>query len=244
MKKWLVLFTILISTSSFSAELFRDCFKIHVKEAMEINRHRRDFYAEMSGGKTRSISNGHIFVEKLIYLWAAAYDRKDRVYYDDFEKSPFCSILMDMATTPELQTELEFPEKAYQEITKKEMKAFKKDLKESFNKKDMKAFEAKIDAFMSSEKMDNPYFHCLVRHYLESIMRTSMLIPAMKKLAAKKGLKDPEAVMRHFIAYQVGGLSLGNHFDKLAEPHQTNGLRLFCRDNPFIPKPDLSQFEQ
>lgn len=219
-----------------SGEASNNCFRTHLKDAIEINRERRDLYSKMSHGESLHLSNGLILIEKLLLIPAKKYDRFDQ-QYQPFFKSPFCEALIDMSETPAFQTELEYPLLPFKSIEGKKFKSFKKRLKDYAKVGDLKNIEMEVENFLNSSEMQNTYFYCMLRHYLESILRTTLLIPIMQEKAQAHQLEDPKEMMLSFIKLQIFGLSQGKNYDEMAVPLQEQGIRLFCNDVPHIPKP-------
>lgn len=212
------------------------CFRTHLKDAIEINRERRTAYSRLSDGESVALSNGLILIEKLLLIPARKYDRLDR-QYQEFFKSPFCEALIDMSETPAFQKEKDYPTKAFKEIDHKQFKKFRRNLKKLAKEENLLGIEKQVEQFMNSPEMQNTYFYCMLRHYLESILRTTLLIPIMQEKAKQHNLPDPKEMMLSFIRLQIYGLSQGKNYDEMAVPIQEQGIRLFCNDVPHIPKP-------
>jgi len=94
-----------------------------------------------------------------------------------------------------------------------------------------------------------PHYNCLLRHFLESIIRAADLVPRrlarvealeLKPLVKQELKTDTVEWSEDFIDLQIGVLKLANVLDERVSGLQAAGLPLFCQDLPYIPKAPIS----
>ena len=82
----------------------------------------------------------------------------------------------------------------------------------------------------------SPRYHCLVRHFLNSILRAANLAPLHEDEAKARGLSASTTDLSwSFIEIQLFGLDELEKIDELAASIQAQGVPILCQDVPPIP---------
>ena len=80
-------------------------------------------------------------------------------------------------------------------------------------------------------------YNCLLRHFVESINRTSALAPIYIIAAKEAGMKSPKKLLWKYVKFQIFGLTWGNLIDNKARHLQAAGVPILCQDVPAIHTP-------
>jgi hypothetical protein len=99
------------------------------------------------------------------------------------------------------------------------------------NYEDLSLYITKILA----EFEEFPKHHCMVRHILESIRRSSNLLVKHVELAKEKKVRSPEAFCRYLLFTQIMITSPSTRYDVIAHPFQRDGIPILYQDVPYIP---------
>ncbi|MBK22558.1 MAG: hypothetical protein CME70_01020 [Halobacteriovorax sp.] len=234
MKLYLTLFLALISFQSLGEELNR-CFYDHVKDAIELNRERRGAYSKETNGASEKISRYLIIWEKLILLKANKYDRKSSQFQN--LGIPFmCEDFIDMRETPEIITRTAQIPRGYLNIYKPKTKIIKKNLKASL-KIGYKPFKISIVRELEKLKFNKSY-DCLLRHLLESLLRTADLAPRYIAVAPQGKKQELDKLIKKYLRLQIFGISQAVFIDKKARSLQAEGVPILCNDVPHVPLSD------
>lgn len=237
----LVLFFTLASSSVFAQSMIGQerCFATHIKEAIEINKERREKYRHLYGDGPAKVMSRLIMFEKLILISANWYDLRARKYHRH-DIPILCHDLVPMDLTPEFSftkvpAAIKLPEIDFQKL-KKELK---KNLKRS-NPNLEKADRLLVDAL--NVLKEEPRAFCLSRHFLESMLRAVRLIPHYEKHFSKLNMNDdleinirPERLSLGFLNTHLIGFGEMERIDRKAFIYQRQGIPLLCQDVPHIP---------
>ena len=226
--KFVAFFTLFLTTSqmSFAGENLH-CFKQHLVDAIKINNIRKPLYSKLTNGKSKSISNNLVALEKLLLLPSKYFDKKAILFQEN--QIPFlCTDLISMDLTPPFSSEINPPDYSPEEI-KLNIEEFKKLL----NKKEYSTLESML-LIQLKEVEKIPHFYCLTRHLLESIIRTIRLMPIYIETAENKGIKSPEKLISQYLELHLIGLNIFKKLDVKAIPIQKMGVPILCQDVPPI----------
>jgi len=234
MKLYLTLFLALLSFQSLGEELNR-CFYDHVKDAIELNRERREAYSRETDGASEKISKYLIIWEKLILLKANKYDRNSS-QFQNLGIPLMCEDFIDMSETPRLMTRTAQIPKGYLNKYKPRTKKIKKDLKTAL-KLGYQPFKMVITNKIEQLKFNKSY-DCLLRHLLESLLRTADLAPRYIAVAPKHKKQDLDKLIKKYLRLQIFGISQAVFIDKKARSLQAEGVPILCNDVPHVPLSD------
>ena len=213
------------------------CITHHIKEAMEINKERRERYSALTKGKSRTLSNFLIASEKLSLI---------PVKMQELKALPFnmkgidilCKEVISMEKTPPFKSKVSlknFPKT--EKFRRRGVGKLVKDLYGAYKKRDFKMASILLRKEMKGlEKF--PGMYCMHRHVIESMLRASNYGPIHQKKARSLDLdaKEVGEVSWNFILSQIITFPLAYQIDKMAFPFQQKGIPIICQDVPYIPE--------
>jgi hypothetical protein len=213
------------------------CFERHLTDAIELNTQREPIYSALSGGESVRLSQELIRFEKIALIDARLFEARVEKYHE--AGIPIlCDDFVPMSTVSDLPLS-ELPKKpsfqTYQarpslDLTWSLLKALKTEGEESIAQRAIAELK---------ELGAEPQYHCLRRHFLESIARSGRLAPRYIKMAQEKGLSSPESISKDFMRVQILSLAHASRLDDQAASLQSQGIPIFCSDIPKIPIPGL-----
>lgn len=226
-----------MNTVPTHAEIFLDdsqfgCFARHLNEAIALNQERMPRYSALSNGESEKISKRLIRYEKLSLLAAYYFDWKAKKY----QKAGipiFCDEFVSMSMIPPFQmwhSDANCPLKV---LPRLDISSLKSQIRHTYQQEGFHALTRFLKVHLSELKKERPY-QCLVRHVLESILRTSRLAPQHNSQALAAGLSPTEGLSWEFIQLQLWVLSSAEKMDFDALPIQAKGISIICGDVPQI----------
>lgn len=207
------------------------CFEHHVRDAMALNKARLPAYSEATEGRSEPVSLSLIRGERGALLAARYFDFRARPYEARGIRL-MCDLMIDLRHTPPLDlsgVRRDRPTNPLDTVRVRQhlRAAMKKDfrtLRDAANK-----------LVVRLER--HPHYHCMVRHFLESIRRAAALAPGHARRAVIRGL-DPKpalAITRGVVELHLAFLGAAHRLDALALPLQRDGVPIICGDVPPIP---------
>lgn len=212
-----------------------ECFRSHLREAIELNRDRRSLYSALSDGRSTAISNKLIALERLALVgshFAHDFDRADRVY-KKAGMTILCEVFVPMSLTPDFESRYEgAPPLAtsFVELSASDMKA---RLKLALKSSGLPGVKREADSMIAS-LANEPRMNCLMRHTLESLVRVVLLAPRHADQAQRLGLPSPEKLQRRLIESHWALLEQVQVLDRKASRLQAEGLPIVCNDVPSL----------
>lgn len=207
------------------------CFYIHVQDAIELNRERRDLYSKETNGESEKISRYLIIWEKLIRIKAKQYDRKAAPY--QAQGIPFmCEDFIDMDETPEFIARTAQIPRGYMGKYKPNSKDIKRRLRSKLNlgyDHLAKQLENEIERLKFNKSYD-----CLLRHLIESLLRTADLAPRYLSKLENKEKKKLDKLIKKYLRLQIFGIGQAIFIDKKARSLQAEGVPILCNDVPAV----------
>lgn len=228
---WVLGSLLLASTGYSHAEIPNNCFRHHLREAIELNEARRPLYSRASYGESEAVTETLIGHERVGILIG---------YYFDWRAQPWrdagipllCDEFVPMAGTPEFS--IQSPVDDAEKFEPLDGCDVRKELKEVYKAAGFEgvyhATRAKIASLESQ-----PHYSCMTRHVLESVARAALLAPRHAEAARAQGLESPEKVSWLFIRLQLFSLADAVRLDEQAYPIQKQGIPILCGDVPPIP---------
>lgn len=227
-----VLLLSLFTVFTVSAIAQERCTVIHVREAMELNRERRELYRQDGNPDAARVLNKLIFLEKLMLPFSASLDRATR----DLQLagvSMWCEDLVPMHTVPEYQAFTEAPTQSYRPFEKNIRKALTKKLR---NFKFSKRAELYNDiAKVITIDLNDHSYNCLTRHFLEAAARSLLLSDKHYEQAPSALKADVEKALEKLLGQLSLALGAASSIDEKAAQVQARGVPVLCQEMPPIP---------
>ncbi len=208
------------------------CFERHLKDAIQINSARAPIYSSASGGASLSISKKLVFFERhsisvarLLQAHAKKFQEKGiPVLCDDFvsmEQAPEIPVGGKTSTLPQ------------DRFVNRPVVSLTSELLAASLRRDNEAL-VEVATREIDELKAQPSYHCLRRHFLESIARAARLVSVYTQMAREAEMSSPEGISRMFINAQILSLGYASNLDRQAAPVQEQGVPVLCADVPTI----------
>lgn len=208
------------------------CTVAHVKEAMELNRQRRELYRDDMNFDAAKVLNRLILVEKLMLPFSYSLDNSVKEL-QAANIPMWCYDLIPMNTVPEYQTQVPPPHERYLGFPNKTIHFIKKQMKD-FRFKDRNQLYQSISMVISND-LSNHSYNCVTRHFLESAARTLKLSDERISITPDH-LQNKLSKATEKLIKQLGlALSFSKNLDKKAAPIQMRGVPVLCQEMPPIP---------
>jgi hypothetical protein len=201
----------------------------HLLEAIQINRERMPRYSDLSGGQSLWISRQLILSEILSLPFGAFTDAWGR----KFQKHGIPIVLEEYVPMRlgAFQDQVARPTEPFERY---DGRALGHRLKGAWKRG---RFDA-VDALATSEiarLQDQPFFHCMVRHLLESVLRISRLAPLHDDLARSKGIASSLRLSAWMLWTHFPLFDSASRIDAQCAPLQARGIPILAQDLPVIP---------
>ncbi len=228
-----ILFVFCLGWVPLNSDLRFDCMRRHLSEASQINTERLPRYSLLTHGQSESISRKLITLETWgtytafwLFDWGAQfYQMRDiRVLCDEF---------VSMSTVPFFVEWRPFAGAVPASYESIQVGEIKREISRAFHGSGFEGVSMITLGYLD-QLVAYPDFHCMVRHLLESIERSSRLAPSYVELAKTQGLESPVWLSWRFIWTQLELLPLAEQLDREAFPIQIQGIPLICQDVPKI----------
>jgi hypothetical protein len=210
------------------------CLSQHLKDAIRLNHSRFDKYSNLTHGESERISRRLMRFEKLGLLPAAFIDLQSR----PLQKKGIpiiCDELVSMSTVPEFSEQGPVPADPIELFHPINAHEIAQSIRDAYH---AEGFDGVRRASQEWLRVTNqtPTYHCLVRHFLDSVVRAANLAPI--HIEQSKPANESRASARlswEFIEMQLFGLAEMEKIDELAAPLQAQGIPILCQDVPQIP---------
>jgi hypothetical protein len=235
MKILLLICTLFLPLHLLAAPQDRElCLSGHLKEAIALNKERRELYAEHTEKRSRQISDLLIFSEQLSLVAALPLEKLEQPLRKE-GITILCDNLVPMSGAPEFFLNRDPEPLSF--YSKEKVFYYRRDLLKAWQAHDYgrlyRETVARIDALKEAQD-----YHCMARHLLESIARAAALAPHHLRQAEQKNLKArARQIIDTFIRLQIEALAFGKTLDEKAAPLQAEGAPLLCNDVPVIEVP-------
>ncbi len=187
----------------------------------------------MSGGRSRKLSQMLIATElaSLPVAWYLEW------YAQEFRDAgiPLLELdFVDMKLAPKFSSEKLPPIPASVPYRAVPRAAWKKEIDRLVKAEDFAGLHGQLEGWVK-ELGQEPRFHVMVRHVLESAARIAWLAPQYEKLAKEKGLKSsPLWISKRMLYLHAQSLWISDQLDSLAMPMQRDGIPILLNDVPPI----------
>ena len=228
------IFCLLILNTCLTSTLWAvetGCVERHIQDAISINKLRLKLYQRESRPAEKQFKK-LILMEKLMILPSRYLDARARIYNQEGHRL-FCDDLVPMRTVPEFSGTKAPPTTSYSPVTKEDIHAVKKNLSQALNagREEFKqAITQQLQTFLKRPKE----YHCLTRHFLESMAKAASNWSRYEKEAQDLKLPSPDKLMTSYLKNHLLALGLVAKLDRNAAGIQEQGLALFCQDVPPI----------
>ncbi|MFZ9521156.1 MAG: hypothetical protein ACO3A4_11835 [Silvanigrellaceae bacterium] len=206
------------------------CVSNHVREFINLNEERSKRYAELSDNRSLSISKKLIAYER-IALATLPLIENQALKYQRAGVPLLCLDVVAMHSTPNMNENLKIPSKPFMYF---DGGALSKKLltqqlvgNEVLLEKELENALARLN--------ENHSYNCLLRHFVESTLRTVRLVPKYRAASKKRGLPNPSLILSAYINSQILFFGTATQLDLEAAPLQSEGIPVLCDDVPPIP---------
>ena len=219
-----------------SAPPLEEGFAQHLKDAMALNRSRRDVYDRLSGGGTRSLSNKLIMLETLTLPAAYALD----LWAKRFQKQGIPMMQVDFVSMQDVRSPFAPPrwrgvasDKDAAEV-EGWLKAYRHTIGQVVGKNDFAAIaEASHELLKRLEATEQAKQTnwAMTKHLIESLGLAAM--NAIDHAARSDG--ETLTLSRTFLRFQSLGLMGSVSVDRKAQTFHQKGIGIVVNDMPVIP---------
>ncbi len=200
------------------------CFEEHLRDSIAVNRSNRAAYAELSGGKSNTVLNLLIGLERLSLASAWYFDWRAKEYNQKGIRL-FCDEFLPMKKKPVVRSA------PGPKLRPFDWESYEKELSDAVGRKDVEGIKAQSLAAVRSLEA-HPGTYCMLRHLFESIYRFAYFLPVHAEKARATGLEDPTSLSLFAIRLQVLSLITVHKIDRMSAPVQELGVPLLCNDLP------------
>jgi hypothetical protein len=194
------------------------CLAHHVSAGMAWNEKRKAHYEAMSSGESAKVSKKLIDLEKFMLVGSKVFDQF-AVYWNDRNTPIFC-LDMDEEVPPPAEPKA-LPIGEFVKLAPNGFKYF-----QLLAKEDWSEWEQQLNSDIQ-KGLEVPEFNCLTRHFLESMLRSSVLQRTVYPRKTK-------GLMRAYLMGLVVILPESQKIDALAAPLNAQGLGILCSDVPVV----------
>jgi hypothetical protein len=210
-----------------------DCLAHHLSQGLSLHRKRQPVYSMQSGGASTLES---------WRLIAFHFLGKPFAWYLDLKANPWqrkgVPVLCALVETPFPLTQT-IPQRKTNlaplaPFKKSNAPAIARALRAAYGSTGFKgvADEARDQLKLIAK---DPLRHCLLRHYLQSILRAALLAPEHDDMALARALPSTRRFSWNFIDWHLSFLDQVSSIDQGAAPLQADGVAFLCQDLPRIP---------
>ena len=204
-------------------------FERHIREAIELNRRRMPWYAEVSAGVSLSLSRSLIRRERVLLPFARWLDRRD-ARYADAGVPVLEELFVSMRGAPEFLPRAPVVPARTMPAPARALTA---ELRGAWRRGGFAAAAGALDRELEGLSAD-PGYWCMRRHMLESALRLCHAEPRHVAAARAAGLPSPAWMHRLLLRLHLAGLPAAARLDAKAYPLQAQGIPILCRDLPGI----------
>ena len=172
-----------------------------------------------------------IFWEKLILMKSKKFDRRARAF-QQIGIPLMCEDFVDMAETPDYINKTTEILESYLKTAKPNSKQLKETLRSKLKLGYLplkKHLEIEL-RFLEANKS----YDCLLRHLVESLLRTADLAPRYLSKTNGKDKKKLDKLITKYLRLQIFGIGQAIFIDKKARPLQAEGVPILCNDVPAV----------
>lgn len=212
------------------------CTREHLTRAIELNTARRGAYAALTQNQSLAISDAMVQMEHELLRQAPLADLGSFLY--QMAGVPLlCAEYVSMDLVPAFQTRSTAPWPVLASYRPLDSAELTRSLQEANEKKDFTEV-LKIAEDWLTVLDTQKGFHCLTRHFVESIARAAALAPEQNALARRKLGLSSLGISKKFIEIHLKLFTRAQQIDAAAAPLQAAGVPIICQDVPPIALPE------
>lgn len=222
--------------SAQAYSLPRACTQEHLLRAMKLNRERQPLYARITANQSLPVSKALLQFEDELLTEAPLADIASLIY--QLAGVPLlCREYVSMDLVPAFRSHSPLPVPNLKDFRAVDIQRLSQELKTATTQENFPQIVLITRNWLAALSTQ-PQFHCLTRHFIESIGRAAALAPEQNALA-KHRLHIPSlAISKAFIKGHLSKLKRTESIDELAAPIQSQGVPIICQDIPPIAIPN------
>lgn len=212
-----------------------ECFRDHLREAIELNEFRKPLYSTATDSRSVEISERLIRLERAAIFGSRLlfnFD-KDAEIYQKNGINIVCDEYVPMSLTPSFQAIAPLPHPDLRHFREIDPYILSRRIKRAQKKGHEELTRTAREVIHEIETTD-VRFNCMTRHLMESLGRISKLAPEHAAKARKLGLPSPLKLSNRMISAHLYMLPAATEIDALAAPLQADGVQILCQDVPPI----------
>jgi hypothetical protein len=205
----------------------------HLMEAIKINFQRRKLYARLTKGRSKKISNLMIGFEILSLPTALWLDQEGKKW----QKKGIPLMVhefISMEETPPFREDIPFAFEKLLHLPQFDTDILIQDLKTLFQQNDYPQLIQRCQKALL-EISSWPHLHCMLRHILESLIRTTNLSLKHQERAKELNLNFNTKACTHLINGHIQAIPGSHLLDRMAFPLQNDGVPIIFQDVPIVP---------
>lgn len=206
------------------------CFARHLREAIELNLERLPRYAALTGGASVPLSRRLIRSERWALPLARWLDRRAR-RWQEAGVPILCDAFVSMEEAPAFAEAA--PGAAMSSFRPPHAGEIRGRILRAYRSGGFPGAGREIEEALLLLR-EQPVFHAMVRHLLESALRVCNLAPEHDRAARERGLPSPIPISRTLLALHLLSLGEAARLDAAAAPLQARGVPILLRDVPPI----------
>jgi len=212
-------------------------FYQHLKAAIQLNKERRNYYAQRSNGQSRNLSNQLILFEKFLLPVAKKIERQALIFNTQnipIVQADFISMhrVKEAATPPSYQNIA--PPQVWKDL-KQELKDYKKKTKKFLSQNDLKGIgNSSFHLLQQLEELEETHqcHFAMTKHVIESLAYQVLHGLQYAQQSKQRTLKLSKKMIRLHLS---GINNLLISFDKKAQKLHQQGIGIIVNDVPSIP---------
>jgi hypothetical protein len=205
-------------------------FETHIREALELNRHRAAYYASLTSGASNAVFRRYMLAERTVLPAAMWFDWRARPYHSAGVPL-LSSVFVSMSAVPQLSRPVE---RRSDDGWSPDVTHMVSTLRSSSQSAGFEGLARAADVCLQV-LADRPWRDCMLRHQIESLRRAANVSPINIDNAIGKGLRSPEPLLRQFMRFHLHGVRLAPWLDNRALGLQVRGITILANDLPHVP---------
>lgn len=198
------------------------CLSKHLEDSIVINEQRKPLYAMLSNQRSVVVSERLLQFERDLLPLTELSDVLAWPFQKWGQQKVWCDDVVDMSETPHMQSAPNPDRPKIENFLVYDLVALQKRLSKALRTDGFAGLEKQALEdleFLSTE----PRYHCMTRHFLESIIRF-----------VRKAEGSTKWLTYLSVLAQIRQLEVTFAIDQLAMPIQTEGVEIICRDVPAL----------
>lgn len=209
-----------------------NCFSRHINEAIRLNLERRPLYSKATNGRSLAISNELISLEKSMKFQSLLVDTWGRFF--QIQGLPvLCNDLADMDEAPSFSSSLPLESSPHlSNFIRLDIKKIQKNLGEKAQQ-DFKSLARETKSQIQI-LLSEPRFHCVTRHFLESIYIFATHGQEYTSEISYLQKSHLRLFIKKIIKAHINYLTETARLDLMAKELQSEGYPILCQDLPHL----------